>query len=418
MKQYLANLKEKATRHKTLLHNFGYLSSLQVFGLLIPIATYPYLIRTLGSETYGLVLFAQAVIAFLTIIISFGFNVSATKEISINRHNKGKISEIVSAVIILKAILTVISFLILVLLIFTIPSFKLHKVLYLLTFTICINDFIFPIWYFQGIEKMKYITFGSIMAKLSFLILMFFMIKKQSDYLFVPILNGVGSIIGSSYALYIIFVKDQVIFTIQPLKKLIYYAKDSFLFFTTSISITIYSTSTRLIIGSYLGLVDLAYYDLADKIISLTKLPFTIIGQTVLPKIASARDSMFIKSLSGKIFLLSIATFIFVLVFSQLAVKLLGGSKMIEAYVYVNILAVGLLPAMYKYIGLQALATWGYQKDFFTLSAIMLFVFIVLMIVLKATNFLSLYTITISNVIVELFGAIYFQHLSKKYKIL
>lgn len=385
--------------------------------MLIPIASYPYLIRVLGSQTYGLVIFAQTVISYLSIIISFGFNVSATKEISINRSNKEKISEIVSSIIILKVVLTIISFLILWLLIETIPSIRSHKILYLVTFTICINDLIFPIWYFQGIENMKHITLGSIISKFTFLFLMFFFIKEETDFIFVPILNGLGAFLGSIYALYIIFKKDKISFRIQPIKNLLFYLNDSFLFFTTSISITIYSNATRLVIGSYLGLVNLAYYDLADKISSLSKLPFTILGQTVLPKIANEKNQNFVTRLSKITFLTSIVVFLIVLSLSHSVVKILGGANMIDASIYVNILALGLIPAMYKYIGLQALATWGYQNDFFKLSAIMLFTFVLLMIILKTTNNINLYTVTISNVLVELAGAIYFKHLSNKHKL-
>ena len=67
--------------------------------MLLPLITYPYLIRVLGKEIYGLIVFAQAVVGYLVILVGFGFNISATKEISIHRDNKEKLNEIVSSVI-------------------------------------------------------------------------------------------------------------------------------------------------------------------------------------------------------------------------------------------------------------------------------------------------------------------------------
>ena len=64
--------------------------------MLIPLLSYPYLIRVLGKETYGIIIFAQAIVGYFVILIGFGFNISATKEISINRDDKKKVSEIVS----------------------------------------------------------------------------------------------------------------------------------------------------------------------------------------------------------------------------------------------------------------------------------------------------------------------------------
>jgi len=404
--------------YRVLIKNFSYLSSLQVIALLIPVMTYPYLIRVLGSETYGLVLYAQAVVSYLTILVSFGFNVSATKEIAVNRHNKEKISEIVSAVLIVKGLLTLISFVILLLLLFIFPKFNDHKLLYLLTFSVCINDFLFPIWYFQGMERMKHITYGTVLSKLSFLVLMFFLINEQEDYLFVPVLTGIGALLSSGYALYFIFIKDQVKFKFQSPANLLYYTKDSFLFFTTSVSITIYSSATRIIIGSSLSLTDLSYYDLADKVVSLAKLPFTIIGQTVLPRIAYDKNKTFIRRLSRTIFILSIAAFLITLLLSKQLVLILAGPGMIASAVFLNILAIGLLPAMYKYIGLQVLATWGYVAYFFRISLVMLLTFTLIMIILAATRQLSLYTITTTNVAVELAGALYYYYIIKKHTIL
>lgn len=418
MIRFINQLHQKLLPYRVLIQNFSYLSSLQVIALLIPVMTYPYLIRVLGSETYGLVLYAQAVVSYLTILVSFGFNVSATKEIAVNRNNKEKISEIVSAVLLVKGLLTLISFMILLVLLLIFPRFNDHKLLYLLTFSVCINDFLFPVWYFQGMERMKHITYGTVLAKLSFLVLMFFLIKEQEDYLFVPVLTGIGALLSSGYALYFIFITDQVKFKLQSPAKLFYYTKDSFLFFTTSVSITIYSNATRIIIGSSLSLTDLSYYDLADKVVSLAKLPFTIIGQTVLPRIAYDKNKTFIRRLSRTIFILSVAAFLITLFVSKQVVLILAGPAMTGSVVFLNILAIGLLPAMYKYIGLQVLATWGYVSYFFRISLVMLLTFTLIMLILAATGYLNLYTITTTNVAVELAGAIYYDYIVKKHTIL
>lgn len=70
-----------------LIRNFSYLSLLQVFNLILPLIVYPYLIRVLGKETYGLVVFAQSLVFYLVILVGFGFNISATKEVSIHRND-------------------------------------------------------------------------------------------------------------------------------------------------------------------------------------------------------------------------------------------------------------------------------------------------------------------------------------------
>lgn len=77
-------------KYKTLVENFGYLTLLQICNLLIPLITYPYLINTLGKDLYGVIIYSQAIVSYLSIFVNWGFNISATKSISINRDNPKK----------------------------------------------------------------------------------------------------------------------------------------------------------------------------------------------------------------------------------------------------------------------------------------------------------------------------------------
>ena len=48
-----ARIKSGLKKHKTLISNFNYLSVLQLFQLLFPLITYPYLIRGLFADFNG-----------------------------------------------------------------------------------------------------------------------------------------------------------------------------------------------------------------------------------------------------------------------------------------------------------------------------------------------------------------------------
>ncbi|MFL0112886.1 oligosaccharide flippase family protein, partial [Tenacibaculum maritimum] len=78
-------------KYKGLLANLGYLTVIKVFNLILPLIVFPYLLQTLGSQKYGLVIFAESIVVYLVIFISFGFALSGTKEISIHRDNKKKV---------------------------------------------------------------------------------------------------------------------------------------------------------------------------------------------------------------------------------------------------------------------------------------------------------------------------------------
>ena len=86
------NISDYIYRYKTLIENFGYLTLLQICNLLIPLVTYPYLINTLGKNLYGVIIYSQAIVSYLAIFVNWGFNISATKYISINREDSKKIN--------------------------------------------------------------------------------------------------------------------------------------------------------------------------------------------------------------------------------------------------------------------------------------------------------------------------------------
>ena len=62
-------------QYKILIENFSYMGLLQVFNILFPLLSYAFLIRILGAEMFGLIVFAQSLVAYLIIIIDFGFNI-------------------------------------------------------------------------------------------------------------------------------------------------------------------------------------------------------------------------------------------------------------------------------------------------------------------------------------------------------
>ena len=92
------------------LHNVISLSGLQVITYIFPIIILPYLFRVIGPEKFGLIAFAQAFVQYFMILTDYGFNVSATKEISLCIENKIKVCNVISAVMTIKTILAFLSF--------------------------------------------------------------------------------------------------------------------------------------------------------------------------------------------------------------------------------------------------------------------------------------------------------------------
>ena len=148
-----------AGEKKRLLENFLSLGALQIISYVIPLITLPYLARVLSVGNFGLVFFAFAFMQYFIILTDYGFGLSATREIAVNRHNKNNISNIFNSVTCIKALLLLVSFFTLLVSICFIPKLRTDWIVFILSFFMVVVNAIYPVWFFQGMERMKYITF-------------------------------------------------------------------------------------------------------------------------------------------------------------------------------------------------------------------------------------------------------------------
>ena len=273
---------------KRLLENFFSLSFLQGANYLLPLITLPYLVRVLGPEKYGLIAFAQAFTAYFQILTDYGFNLSATREISINRENEEKISEIFSSVMVIKFGLLILSFIIMSSIVFAFEKFRRDWLIYFLTFGMVVGQTLFPVWFFQGMERMKYITFLNITAKLIFTISIFIFIRNASDYIYVPLINSLGSMVAGLLALRIVFKDFGVSFTIPDLDAVKHQLKEGWHIFVSMIAISLYTTSRIFLVGIFTNNTITGYYAIAEKLMNIIQtFPLVPLLQTMYPRLSA-----------------------------------------------------------------------------------------------------------------------------------
>ena len=150
--------KFQSENNKKITSNFIALSILHATNILLPLITFPYLVRVLGIEMFGLIAFSQAFLIYFSLIADYGFNLSGIREVSVNKYKQNKLIQVFNSIMIARLILTVFGFIILTLIVFSFEKFSKDWELYLLSYGVVIGTFLFPSWFFQGIEKMKYIT--------------------------------------------------------------------------------------------------------------------------------------------------------------------------------------------------------------------------------------------------------------------
>ena len=273
---------------KVVLANFFSLTTLQSINYILPVIVLPYLIRVLGPEKFGLIAFAQAFVQYFMILTDYGFSLSATKSISLCRGQKNKVSAIFSSVMTVKTILTILSFLILITIINLVPRFKQDSLVFVFSFGAVIGNTLFPVWFFQGHEKMRYISLTNIIGGLIYTACIFIFIRRPDDYLLAPLLNSFFFLITGIIGLYIAFNRFELEFVFQTYEDIKQELKMGWDIFISIVAINAYTTTRIFAVGLLTNNILTGYYSIAERISNLIQtFPLTSLSQAIFPRLSS-----------------------------------------------------------------------------------------------------------------------------------
>ncbi|RJP62307.1 MAG: flippase [Ignavibacteriales bacterium] len=358
-------------RNKILIENFTSLSVLQVSNYIFPLITFPYLVRVLGPEKFGLVNFANAFVAYFSVLTDFGFNFSATRDISINRNDPEKVERIFNAVMVVKMCLFVLSLVIFSVVVVTIPFFKNDGMIYIYSFGFVLGNLLFPIWFFQGLEKMKYIALLNVTAKALVTLIIFLLITKESDFELLVILNSFGFLLVGICSLFIVKYKFKIKFYLPAFHEIKYQVNESWQLFLSNVAIDLYTISNTFILGLFTNNTIVGYFSAADKIRMAFQGIFSTISQTVYPHVSylfkqSISEGMsFIKKLFYLVGSAGFVVSLFIFILAPAIVKLVLGEGYFNSVLVLRIIAfLPFIIVLSNITGIQTMLNLNMKKEF------------------------------------------------------
>ena len=181
-------------RNKSL-QNFLFLALIQSSTILISLISMPLLIQSIGAEQFGWVNLSFSVIIVFNILVGFGFNLNAPREVALNQSNKEALSQLVSNVFSAKILLAVFSTILILIGAYGLNLFQGYQTVLVLSVFLLFSEATFPLWFFQGMEKMKLISIANVFSKLLYLlgIVLFIRDPEQSKWVnFILGASGLG----------------------------------------------------------------------------------------------------------------------------------------------------------------------------------------------------------------------------------
>lgn len=248
---------------KRLISNIFSLGLIQILNYIVPIISIIYLTKILGLYHYGIFAFTQGIVASGLVLLDFGFYLSATEKISKYRESKVILSKYISAILSIKLILFVV--LAVPLLLFTVFTDKYadHKSIFIMSLLPLLTQGLLPSWFFQGVEKTKYLALYTFLEKSIYIISLFVFIKDSNHYYFVPLLIGITQFINLIYC--ISFLNRFGIVLKVPTKRfLTYCCKLTQPFLISRFAVAIYTNLGTVLLGLVALPEQVAIYAIAE----------------------------------------------------------------------------------------------------------------------------------------------------------
>lgn len=281
----------------TLAQNTAFLLVLQIASYLLPLLLIPYLTRVLGVTYYGIVALGLAMAQVACVITDFGFNLSATYRIAKAKDSQIAISETLGAVMACKAVLFVLVACVTAVFLNVSDKYHLYQNFFWLMLLPVLGQTFQPIWFFQGLERMGYITFYTIASRFSFLAIVVTTVSGPSDLYMVALANGVGQIMAAAASIYLVF-RLGYSFSSPGLAQIWLIFKESSEYFWSRAAFACYTAGGIIFLGFASTPLQVARYSAAEQLYRGAQGLFLPLSQALYPHMARHRSiSLFLKVL-------------------------------------------------------------------------------------------------------------------------
>lgn len=357
---------------KTFFRNLSALTSVQIANYVLPLITLPYLARVIGVEKFGAISFAQSIVIYFVMFTTFGFNLYAPREISVVAGDKKKLQETFWEIIYARSFLCIVSLLLYSGIIFTCPKFMKDLWIFIFAFGLVIGDILFPMWFFQGIEKMTYIAVFNFMAKILYSISIFVFIKEKSQYIYVPLLISVSQVISGLVSMLTIIFSFKIYPVFPRLRNIFQILKNSFVLFMSSISINIYTKINPVLLGFFCGDIFVGYYSAAERLFQAWMGIQGQIGFTLYPyisKIAQERNLEqtlgFIRKALFITMSAAIPAALFLFILAGPIINIFFGREFMQSVIVLQILSfLCIIIGLSNVFGIQTMLPFNMNKEF------------------------------------------------------
>ena len=259
----------------------------QLSSVVYPLISIPILSHILGTDGFGQLLLAMAIVNVLVLFVDFGFAMSALRRVSLALTVSARAS-IVAATVTAKALLFVGGGAVLGFIVLLTPGLRDHWQLYLIGILLTAGDVAYPTWLLQGIGRIKTFALLNAASRLIALGGLLLTVTSASDVSWAIFWQFAPATIAAMGS-WIFLTKIRCHQMDRPtLKAAVSALKESFPLFIGSVATIVISAMNTVLLGAFSVIQEVAFYGAAERFSNALRGILGGVQQSMLPRMSAS----------------------------------------------------------------------------------------------------------------------------------
>lgn len=258
-----------------------------ISGILFPLITFPYAARIILPEGIGQINFFSAILSYVSLFSCLGIPMYAIRETAKVREDKKALSQVTTEILLLHAGLTMIGYMVVFLIAYSVPKVSADIPLFLLLSISILFTAIGCEWFYQGVEDFKYITIRAVIIKFLCVILLFMLVHTKDDLMYYAAYSVFGSVGNNIFNFFRLrkYVSLSIIDfgTLHPLRHL----KPALRIFVLNLIISIYIRLDTIMLGFLSSKASVGYYTGATGLTKMLLGLVSSLGTVMVPRLSN-----------------------------------------------------------------------------------------------------------------------------------
>lgn len=255
----------------------------QIFSIVFPLLTMPYIARILGAGKIGIYNYTYSIAIYFALVVKLGVDYYGNRTIAKAGENLEERSKIFFEIFGIQFLTGIVSIIVYLIYVFSLveryQDIAVLQVFLIVSYMLDIN------WFFYGVQQFNIVIIRNILVKFASLIFIFLLVKQESDLWIYTIIMNLSAVVG--FVITWFQIKKFIFYKKISLLSIKKHIKPSIILFIPIVSASIYTSFTSVFLGNWSNIENVGFYTAGSQILSMPKGVIAALGTVMLPQMSA-----------------------------------------------------------------------------------------------------------------------------------